>query len=122
MVDDDDRFTRALTAILAQGRGHTWSMFEEMQVYFRVGPKMIDKKLVTCVQLANLSLHRDWQHKGCFTRLVACISQVTDLPIYLEQVVNTEFLDALMARHGWKPARTHDGQVWDLWLPKENAQ
>lgn len=113
-------FVRTLMAMVERGRGNTWTVFEEMHVYMRVGPARIEGERVQCVQLGNLSLHPRDQRKGTFTRLVEVISSCTDLPIYVEQVINMEFRDALL-RRGFKPARSDDN-CDDLYLPKETSK
>lgn len=110
-------FTAGLAALVAVGRANRWLRFEEMAVYVRVGPKWIDGALVQCVQLASLSSPPRYQGRGTFTRLVELITSTTELTIYVEQVLNERFLEALL-RRGFLPARAYDGRLYDVYLPR----
>jgi len=109
--------TEELPRMIAAGRNQ-WLMFEEMMVYVRVGKKFIDGDLDLCIQLANLSLDPKEQGKGTFTRLVSYIQETTKLPIYVEQILNRRFFDALLKR-GFTPAKEYEGVIWDLVLIRE---
>lgn len=106
-------FAPCLREMLDRGWGNEWSMHEEMLVYFRVGKKLIDDQLTQCVQIANLGTEARFQGKGIFTRLLAEIEEITDLPIYIEHILNREFFDALL-RRGFRPPNGETGKIWSL--------
>lgn len=97
------------------GRGNAWLQFEEMEVYVRVGKKIIGGEFTICIQLANLQTPVRHQRKGTFDRLLREIRTVTTMPIYVEQILNREFFEALLRRH-FTPAREYDGVIYDLVL------
>lgn len=102
--------------MIEAGRGNAWLRFEHMEVYLRVGKKLIQGRLTDCIQLANLQTPHKYQRRGTFDRLLREIRTVsTDVPIYVEQILNRDFFNALM-RRGFSPAREYDGVVWDLVL------
>lgn len=100
--------------MLSVGRGNEWLRWGKMAVYLRVGPRLIEGKMVQCIQLANLVTPEAYQGRGLFTEMLGHLS-TTDLPIYVEQVLNRNFLDALM-RRGFVSARDYDGMTWDVVL------
>lgn len=109
-------FADELTRMIGAGRGNAWLRFEKMEVYIRVGKKIIGGEFTVCIQLANLNTPVRHQHKGTFDRLLIKIRTVTaDMPIYVEQILNRGFFEALL-RRGFTPAREYDGIIWDLVL------
>jgi hypothetical protein len=95
------------------GRGNEWFVYGKMAVYIRIGKKMIHGDLRTCVQIANLGTPTQYQGKGIFTRLLQEIKDTTDLPIYIEQILNRQFFEALL-RRGFVPPKHCDDEVFDL--------
>lgn len=108
-------FADDLTRMIEAGRGNAWLRFEKMEVYIRVGKKIIGGELTTCIQLANLQTPVKHQHKGTFDRLLREIRTVTIMPVYVEQILNRAFFEALLQRH-FTPAREYDGVIYDLVL------
>lgn len=108
-------FADDLTRMIEAGRGNAWLRFEKMEVYIRVGKKIIGGELTTCIQLANLQTPVKHQHKGTFDRLLREIRTVTIMPVYVEQILNRAFFEALLRRH-FTPAREYDGVIYDLVL------
>ena len=108
-------FADDLKILIAFGSGRGWLRFEKMEVYVRVGRKIVGGQFTDCVQLANMNTPSQHQHKGTFDRLIKEIRTVTEMPIYVEQILNREFFDALL-RRGFTPAREYDGVIWDLVL------
>jgi hypothetical protein len=85
-----------------------WMRFETTQVYIRVGPRVFihpEKKMLNCIQIANfLGMREQDQRKGTFTRLIALIRTITDLPFFLENVRH-DLAAALVERYGWSVNR-----------------
>lgn len=111
-------FFDELRRMIDAGRGNQWLDYEKMAVYVRVGKRMIHGELKTCVQIANVAAPPKFQGKGIFTRLLQEIKETTDLPIYVEQILNQRFFDALL-RRGFVPPRHYDGEIYDLVLITE---
>lgn len=107
-----------LENVLKCERCNTWIKYEKMSLYIRIGKRLIEGKLTPCVQLANMSLYPEYQHKGTFTRLLADILRLTDKPVYVELLLNRDFYEALIRRgfvpaHAWEDVvllRTNDDQ------------
>lgn len=116
--DIDTHFRNRLYHMLHQNRGNEWLYYEHMEAYIRIGSKMLPLakwRQVSCVQLANLTTPPHFQGKDTFTRMLAEIMDMTDRPIYVEQLLNTNFKEALL-RRGFVPARSYDGVVHDVVL------
>lgn len=92
-------FFDELDYMVEHQHGNRWLRFENMSCYIRVSRRAIGGKFVVCIQLANLGT--DTPRQGTFTRLVKAL-QCYDLPLYLENVLNRAWADALIARHGWR--------------------
>jgi hypothetical protein len=112
-----EHFRARLLAMITVGRGHEWLFYGSMHVYLRIGRRLIDGNMIACVQLANLQVPEKHQGKGLFTALLADLLVWSPLPIYVEQVLNREFFDALL-RRGFVAAREYDGVVWDVVLKR----
>lgn len=85
-----------------QRRANRWLQYETMEAYIRVGERMMpDRESVLCIQIANVTTPH--QRQGMFTRMVKELEQF-NLPIFLECVINQEWRDSLLARHGWQIA------------------
>jgi hypothetical protein len=110
-----ENFADELGRMIEAGHSRAWLRFGKMDVYIRVGKKVIGGKLTDCVQLANLNTPARHQRKGTFDRFLIEIRTVTKMPIYVEQILNREFFDALL-RRGFTPAREYEGVIWDLML------
>ena len=110
-----EKFRAEVNRMIAAGRGNEWLGYEKMSVYLRVGKKMIDGELRQCVQLASLVVSVPFQKKGTFTRLLEDLTQMTLLPIYVEQIMNREFFASLLKR-GFRPPNNEEGEVWNLVL------
>lgn len=86
-----------------QSRKHL--QFGPMIAYIRIGERLIlmshdsNHLMTNCVQLASLNIpKKKMQHKGLFTQMLAIILELTDLPIYVESILNIEFGNALLRR------------------------
>ena len=118
-MDNRAQFIENLQAMLdRRWNANEWTKFEHLSVYLRVSERMLAHSRVRCVQIANVSTSEPYQRKGSFTRMVEVIKSITSLPIYVENVHNYEFRDTLL-RHGYVAARSLDGVVVDLILPRD---
>lgn len=114
-----------LPSMIAKGRAHAWLQFEDAQVYCRVSDRIAwdvrsrmqhrDQRML-CVQVATVICAKP--RTGTFTRMIAAIEGLTDLPIMLENVMEREWANALVARHGWLLGQDRGVQL-DLWRFKE---
>ena len=104
-----------LPRLLQQGRGNSWMQFESLDLHIRVGNKLINGLSKLCIQLANLRMPEDKQHQGTFTRALTFIKTFHGFPIYVENLHNREFYEALR-RRGFVIARIENGIGIDLVL------
>ena len=104
-----------LPTLIRRGRGNAWFRYETMDVYLRVGPKMVNGVPLLCLQLANLQTQN--KRQGIFTRLVKDLTTY-GLPLYLERVLSYSWREAL-ERHGWEVVREYGySQPTDLIFTK----
>lgn len=100
------RFERDFVSLLLEAESHPFGQarrylrYEKLSAYIRIGRRALpDRPPMSCVQLANLDIPRDDdQRDGTFTRMLAHIMSISDMPIYLENVLNTAFGDAMLRR------------------------
>jgi len=89
-------------AMLARASRHTFGIdrahmeFETASVYIRIGTRYVAGETVRTVQIASISVED--RRKGTFTRLVQTIRELTDMPIYIENVLDPAFADALIRK------------------------
>jgi hypothetical protein len=115
--------------MLAEQNGNLWMKFEKAEVYIRVSKRCVGQNETSgllaylyCVQLANIITPEKYEKTGIFTRMVAKIQSMTDLPLYLENTRN-DFAEALIARHGWEIVRKDALGQYDLIMyTKEQEQ
>lgn len=96
----------AETSVYQQARRHL--KFGQLTTYIRIGRRIVpmrigrryvqDADVVMCVQIASVNLPEKLQRKGIFTQMLAQIMSLTDMPIYVESILNKDFGDALMRR------------------------
>lgn len=111
--------------MLAEQNGNLWMKFEKAEVYIRVGRRSFGRNEINglsiypyCVQLANIITPPKYEKTGIFTRMVAKIQSMTDLPLYLENTRN-DFAEALIARHGWEIIKKDTLGQYDLIMYKK---
>jgi hypothetical protein len=86
------------------GQSRAWLQCDEASVYIRMGGRLVRQVRTPCVQIATVDVPQEKQKSGQFKSLIARIRAMTDLPIYVENVLNVEFGDALL-RHGFEVVR-----------------
>lgn len=107
---------------LAHAKQDTFGMsrkhfrFEKLYAYLRIGPRIIHHdphEHSICLQIANLNIEAEHQYKGTFSRFLAEIERLCDLPIFIEGVLNRKFGDALI-RRGFVVLTDYSGLSRDL--------
>jgi hypothetical protein len=112
-----NEFENSLREMLTRRHNNTWLELGNMAVYIRIGDRVTQsrEKPVRCVQIANVSTSPEHQGQGEFTFLLSEIMRITPLPVYVENVHNQRFKQALIKR-GFIACRTCDGIDCDLVL------
>lgn len=77
----------------------------DITYYLRIGPRLLDGELTNCLQIGNAWVDTLKRRKGSFTRSLVDLRKL-DLPIYLDEVTNKGFGDALL-RAGHKLVSTN---------------
>jgi len=99
-----------------------WLSFERLSVYIRISRRVLvpvqtldefHAKMIRTIDIANVSTDEQYQHQGMFTRLVAKLQTMTDMPLYLENT-QIEFAQHLLDHHGWKFHKNNGGYNYDL--------
>lgn len=114
-----------LTALLAEAERHPFRMARghirrgPLVAYLRIGPRYVHGVKLDCIQIANVDVDEDHQHKGHFTALLAELLALGK-PIFAEQVLNHRLGDALI-RRGFAVIRTDDLGTRDLLLRNEKV-
>lgn len=92
------------------GMDRQWLLFETAQVYMRISPRHITGVLTPVIQIANIDVGEGHERKGCFTRLVTAIRDIDGRMLFIENVLERAFADALV-RRGWRIVRDIDFQI-----------
>lgn len=120
-------FREQFTSLLADaaqrssGMSRTYLDYGKLQTYVRVGfryltpPGKAGPELLSCIQIANVTVPAVEQNKGLFTRMLGEMLVLTDKPIFVEGVLTHRFRDGLIKR-GFVVAKDYDGVTYDLVL------
>jgi hypothetical protein len=88
---------QAENSLMGQSRGEL--RYSHLFIYVRIGKRLIDKNYVSCVHLVRLSIYLEQhQRKKLFTKMLMRIMDFTEKPIYVENILNKDFGDALLRR------------------------
>jgi hypothetical protein len=67
---------------------NSWVNYNGGEVYLRVSRRSIQGRQEICVDVANVTFPDDLRRQGRFKGLIRDIRRITDLPIYVENVLN----------------------------------
>ena len=97
-------FEQGMTALLADSARSPFKMArryvdcDELRAYLRVGPRLIEGRQQQCIQIATVDVAEEQQRNGQFTEFLARLRGVCVLPVFVENVLNSDFGDALIRR------------------------
>lgn len=104
-----------LSNLNAGQRWNKWHAFEHASVYMRVSHRLVEGHITHTVQIANISMDEQHQHKGTFVRLIKAIRAETNAIIIIENVLNEQWFNKLLKR-GFLPLHANI-ETTSLYLP-----
>ena len=85
--------------IEAQPGKNKWIKFDHMNVYLRIQRKLfLGRSVIQCITVAAVGMPERYQRRGRFTSLLAKLRSESQLSIYVENVHNRAFCQALLRR------------------------
>jgi hypothetical protein len=97
MTHDQKRFAFWLAYMGRNG----WYECDKFKVYVRQARHVLNGKLTSTLDLANVEVYPQYQHRGLFNGILEVLESHNWLEaVYIENVLNGHLLDSL-PKHGW---------------------